>query len=129
MNGKYNDASARGANFYRYGIVVAALTAFGIVWTTIVRDDGSGAAYFMIILASLGGGYATRFSADGLSRTMIGVAGMHVVQGLLTATAPITALHADGPFKAMIYNGGFAALWLASSASFRIAARRGPDRS
>lgn len=129
MNGMNEAQPAGGANYYRYGIVVAALAAFGIVWTTIVRDDGSGAAYFMIILASLAGGYATRFSADGLSRTMIGVAGMHVVQGLLTATAPITALQADGPLKAMIYNVGFAAMWLASSACFRIAAKRGPDRS
>ena len=52
---------------YRSGIALVRLTAFLIVWTTIVRDDGSGAGNFMIILAAVVGGYAVRFDATGLA--------------------------------------------------------------
>ncbi len=43
---------------YRVGLGLAALTAFVTVWTTIVRDDGQGAASFMVILAAAVGAFA-----------------------------------------------------------------------
>ena len=45
---------------YRVGLGLAALTAFVTVWTTIVRDDGQGAASFMVILAAAVGAFAVR---------------------------------------------------------------------
>jgi len=109
---------------YRSGIALVGLTAFLIVWTTIVRDDGSGAGNFMIILAAAVGGYAVRLDATGLARAMAGVAMMQLILGLLTATAPITATLPGGALKAFAFHAVFMLLWLASAALFRMAGRR-----
>jgi hypothetical protein len=109
---------------YRSGIALAGLTSFLIVWTSIVRDDSSGAGHFMIILAAAVGGYACRFDAAGLARAMAGVATMQLILGLLTATAPITATLPGGAPKAFAFHAVFMLLWLASAVLFRTAARR-----
>lgn len=106
---------------YRAGVAVAVVTAFLTVWTTIVRDDGNGLGYFMVILAVAVGWFASWSRPAGMARTMLGVAVMQVVLGTGVATAPITAVVADGPVKAMLFNGAFAALWLLSGAFFRTA--------
>ncbi|MDR6852795.1 hypothetical protein J2Y54_002315 [Sphingomonas sp. BE123] len=108
---------------YRSGLALFGLTAFLIVWTTIVRDDGSGAGNFMIILAAVVGGYAVRFDAAGLARAMAGVATMQLILGLLTATAPITATLDSGAPKAFAFHAVFMLFWLASAMLFRFAGR------
>ena len=40
-----------GSGAYRAGVALAVLAAFLTVWTTIVRDDGNGAGFFMVIMA------------------------------------------------------------------------------
>ncbi len=115
-------AGGRGA--YRGGIGAAVLAAFLTVWTTVVRDDGSGMGYFMIILAVPVGWFAARFEPAGMARAMLGVAAMQVLAGMLVATAPITAAEPDGVLRAVLFNAGFTALWLGSAALFRRAARR-----
>lgn len=107
---------------YGSGVAIAILTSFLIIWTTIVRDDGSGAALFMIILAACAGAFAVEGHAAGLARAMVGVAAMQTALGMLTATAPITATVPDGVLKAVIYNGIATILWLASAACFHSAA-------
>ena len=109
---------------YHAGVAVAAVTSFLIVWTTIVRDDGSGTGYFMIILAAPVAGFAARFQAAGMARGMLGVATMQVLLGLMTATAPITARVPDGVLKAVIGNSGFTAFWLIAAACFLAASKR-----
>lgn len=114
---------------YRAGMGVAALTAFLGVWITIVRDDGSGTAFFPVIMAIAVGGFATRFRADGMARTMLGVAAMQAMLGLLTATAPVTATAPDGIFRTILFHGVATILWLVSAAFFRAAANRHPRAS
>lgn len=109
---------------YRLGVSAAIITAVLSVWTTIVRDDGNGAGHFLVILAVGVGGYAARFSADGMARTMLGVAAMQAMFGLAVATAPITAAAPDGVARAIISNGVATALWLVSAACFRSAAAK-----
>ncbi|MGE0846369.1 MAG: hypothetical protein AB7L41_08865 [Flavobacteriaceae bacterium] len=104
-------------------MAVAVVTAFLIVWTTIVRDDGNAAGFFMLILATLVGGFAARFRPAGMARTMLGVAIMQVLLGMLVATAPSVANTPDGSFRAMLFCGGFTVLWLVSAALFRAAAK------
>ena len=104
-------------------MALAGLTSFLIVWTTIVRDDSSGAGHFMIILATAVGGYACRFEPAGLARTMAGVAAMQLTLGLLTATAPITATLDGGAPKAFAFHAVFMLFWLGSATLFRVAAR------
>lgn len=116
-------AVSSGRRAYGAGVGVALLTSFLIVWTTIVRDDGSGMGPFMVILATGVGGFASRFRAEGLARTMVGVAVMQTLLGLAAATAPSTAILEDGVVKAVLFNGVFAALWLISAAFFRAAAK------
>ena len=108
---------------YRIGVAVAVVTSFLTVWTTIVRDDGNGIGFFMLIMASAVGGFAAWFRAAGMARTMLGVAIMQMLLGVAIATAPSTASVADGPLRALLFSAVFAALWLTSAAFFRAAAK------
>ena len=114
-------ASGRGA--YRSGIGVAIAASFLTLLTTIVRDDGTGAAYFMVILAVGVGWFAAWFRPAGMARTMLGIAILQVLLGLLIATAPVTAARPGGPTDTMLFTAFFAALWLISANFFRIASR------
>lgn len=105
------------------GVALAVLLCFLTVWTTIVRDDSTGAGYFMIILAVGVGWLGAGFRPAGMARAMLGVAVMQMLLGLLIATAPITATTSYGPSGALLFNGVFALLWLGSGALFHAAAR------
>ena len=109
---------------YRAGVAVAVVTSFLTVWTTVVRDDGSGMSWFMLILAAVVGGFAAWFRPAGMARTMLGVAVMQALLGVATATEPVTAAVPDGSLRALLFSGVFAVLWLTSAACFRAAARR-----
>ncbi len=104
---------------YRSGVAVAALASLLTIWTTIVRDDGTGIGFFLIIAAAAVGAFAALFEPAGMARTMLGVAAMQLLFGVAIATAPSTA----EPIRAMIFNGVFATLWLVSAVLFRCAGR------
>ena len=108
---------------YRTGVIVALVTSFLTVWTTVVRDDGNGIGFFLLIMAAMVGGFSAWFRPAGMARTMLGVAIMQALLGALIATAPSTDSMPDGSFKALLFSAIFAALWLVSAAFFRIAAK------
>jgi len=112
-----------GSRAYQAGVGVAAVTSFLTVWTTIVRDDGTGAGWFLVIMAAVVGAFAAWFRPTGMARAMAGVALMQVMLGLAIATAPVTALIPGATNRAWIASGVFAALWLISAACFRVAAK------
>src|SRR3954452_19014570 len=56
---------------YRAGVAVALATAFLTVWTTVVRDDGNGIGFFLLIMAAMVGGFSAWFRPAGLARTML----------------------------------------------------------
>jgi hypothetical protein len=109
---------------YRAGVAVALVTSFLTVWSTLVRDDGTGIGYFLLIMAALVGGFSAWFRPAGMARTMLGVAVMQALLGIAVATAPTTASLPDGSLKALLFSGVFAALWLTSAAFFRVASKR-----
>lgn len=108
---------------YQTGIVLALVVAILTVWITIVRDDGNGAGFFMIILAVGFGWFAAGFRAAGMARAMVGVATMQMCLGALIATAPKTANVPGGLLKVLLLNGFFSVLWLVPAALFRLAAK------
>lgn len=110
---------------YQAGVAAAVLASFLTIWTTVVRDDGTGGAYFMLIMTVMVGWFSAGFQPTGMARTMLGVAIMQLLNGLLVATAPVTANVPGGSLKALLFNGAFAALWLSSAALFRFASGRG----
>jgi hypothetical protein len=114
---------ASGSRAYRAGVAVALVTSFLIVWTTIVRDDGTGIGYFMVIMAAGVGGFSAWFRPAGMARSMLGVAIMQALLGALIATAPSTASLPGGSFKVLLFSGFFTALWLISAIFFRAAAQ------
>jgi hypothetical protein len=118
-------APPSGSGVYRAGVAVALLTCFATVWTTIVRDDGNGIGFLMLIMAAAVGAFAAWFRPAGMARTMLGVAIMQALLGVAFATAPSTARLPDGGFKLLLFSGIFAASWLTSAALFRAAARAG----
>ena len=105
-----------GRRAYRAGVAMALLASFLTVWTTVVRDDGTGIGYFMVIMAAVVGAFSAWFRPAGMARTMVGVAVMQVLLGVATATAPSTASMPDGSLKALLFSGFFTALWLVSAA-------------
>jgi len=108
---------------YRMGVVVAVLASFGTVWTTIVRDDGNGIGFLLLVVAAAVSAFSAEFQPAGLARAMIGVAVMQVLLGIAIATAPSTASMPDGSSKALLFSAGFAAVWLISAAFFHAAAK------
>jgi hypothetical protein len=108
---------------YRAGVAVAVVTSLLTVWTTIVRDDGTGIGFFLLIMAAVVGGFAAWFRADGMARTMVGVAAMQALLGVAIATAPVTAAIPNGPSRALVFSAVFTALWLVSAAFFRAASK------
>lgn len=112
-----------GSGAYRAGVAVSGVTSFLMVWTMIVRDDGNGIGLFTVIMAVAVGWFATWFRPAGMARTMLGAAIMQAMAGMLIATAPITAEVPGESFKALVYSGFFAVLWLVSGAFFRAAAK------
>ena len=109
---------------YRAGVAVALVASFLTVWTTVVRDDGTGTGYFMVIMAAVVGAFSAWFRPAGMARTMLGVAIMQVLLGIAVATAPSTAGIPDGPLKALLFSGFFTALWLISATFFRVASKK-----
>jgi hypothetical protein len=114
---------ASGSRAYRAGVAVALAASFLTVWTTVVRDDGNGIGFFLLIMAAAVGGFAAWFRPAGMARTMIGIAIMQVMLGIAIATAPSTAAIPDGSFRILLFSGFFAALWLVSGFFFRAAAK------
>jgi len=112
-----------GNRAFRVGVAVAVVTSLLTVWTTIVRDDGNGIGFFMVIMAVAVGWFAAGFRPAGMARTMLGVAAMQAAVGSLIATAPVTANVPGESVKALVFSGVFALLWLASGAFFRAAAK------
>lgn len=113
---------------YRAGVGIAIVASFLTVWTTIVRDDGTGIGYFMVIMAAGVGAFAAWFRAAGMARTMLGVAVMQVCLGALIATAPVTASMPGGAPKVILFNAFFTALWLISAAFFHASSKEGQGR-
>jgi hypothetical protein len=112
-----------GNRTYRAGVAVALLTSFLTVWTTIVRDDGTGIGWFLVIMAAAVGAFSAWFRPAGMARAMLGVAIMQGLLGVAIATAPSTATMAGGPLKALLFSGFFTAMWLISATFFRVASK------
>ncbi|MGD9943446.1 MAG: hypothetical protein AB7L76_23195 [Burkholderiaceae bacterium] len=117
------DKSAGGSRAYRMGVAVAVVTSLLIVWTAIVRDDGTAIGSFMLIMAALVGAASAWFQPAGMARAMLGVSIMQVLLGALVATAPSTADLPGGATKVLLFTAFFTVLWLISASFFRAAAR------
>jgi len=118
MNGWTSERRA-----YRLGAGVAIVASFLTIWTTIVRDDGNGIGFFMLIMAAVVGTTSAWFRPAGMARTMLGIAIMQALLGALLATDPSIANIPGGAFKISLSSGLFVALWLLAAALFRIAAK------
>lgn len=114
---------ANGRRAYRLGVGVAAMASLLTLWTTIVRDDGNGNGFFMLILAAMVGAASAWFRPAGMARAMLGIAIMQALLGALIATEPLTAAMPGGAFKILLFSGLFMMLWLISAAFFRAAAK------
>jgi hypothetical protein len=108
---------------YRAGVAVAAAASLLTVWTTIVRDDGNGMGFFMLVMAALLGAFSAGFRPAGMARAMLGVAIMQALLGISIATDPSRASAAEGSLKILLFGAFFAGLWLISALFFRIASK------
>lgn len=118
---------ANGRRAYRSGVAIAVVASLLTLWTTVVRDDGNGIGFFMLIMAAVVGAASAWFRPAGMARTMLGVAAMQAVLGALIATAPSTANTPGGASKILLFSGLFVMLWLISALCFRAAAKADPE--
>lgn len=118
----------RGGRAYGAGIAVALFASFMTFWTTVVRDDGNGVGFFLLVVAAAVGGFSAWFRAAGMARAMLGVATMQILLGVAIATAPSTASRPEASFKALLFCTAFAALLLMSATFFRAAAKASQRR-
>jgi len=118
-----SDGNMLESRHYQAGLAVAGLTAFLTIWTTVVRDDGHGLGFFLLILTAAVGGFAASFRPAGMARTMCGVAVMQILVGLAIATAPVTLDLPGAATKILLFSGVFASLWLISATCFHRAAK------
>ena len=116
---------ANGSWSYRTGVALAVAAAFLTVWTTLVRDDGNGLGFLMLVMAAMVGAFTAALRPAGMARAMLGVAIMQALLGVAIATAPSAASVPDGSLKALLFSGFFAAMWLISAALFRAASKSG----
>ena len=110
-------SNASGSWAYRGGVAVAVVTALVTVWTTIVRDDGGGLPFFMVVLAAPVAAFAASFRPAGMARAMLGVAIMQALLAIGIGTAP------DGSPKALVASSTLTFFWLVSAALFAAAAK------
>ena len=116
---------ASGSRAYRAGVAIALVTSFLTIWTTIVRDDGNGIGFLLLVVTAAVGAFAAWFRPAGMARAMLGVAVMQALVGIAVATAPVTASVPDAASRALIVSGSFAVWWLTAAMFFRAAAREG----
>jgi hypothetical protein len=119
---------ASGSRAYRAGVAIALVTSFLTIWTTIVRDDGNGIGFLLLVGTAAVGAFAAWFRPAGMARAMLGVAVMQALVGVAVATAPVTASVPDGSIRALVFSGFFVVLWLMAALCFRAAARRDSPR-
>ena len=112
-----------GGRAYRWGVAIAIVASLLIVWTTLVRDDGNGIGFLMLIMAAAVGGFSARFRPAGMARTMVGIAIMQGLLGVAIATDPSSASTPGGALKILLSSAVFMALWLVSAAFFSAAVR------
>ncbi len=114
---------------YRLGAGVAILAAFLLIWVNaavgLIGSEGNdwNLLYGAVLAVALLGGVLAGFRARGMAVAMLAAA---VAQVVVTAVA--VALGTDegvsaGLSEIVFAGGGFGALWLASAALFRTAAR------
>lgn len=113
---------------YRVGVAIAVVTSLVTVWTTVVRDDGNGLGFFLVILTAAVGAFAAWFRSAGMARAMLGVAVTQVLVGVAIATTPLIEAVPGASFRTLAISGIFFALWLISAAFFRAAAKAEIER-
>jgi hypothetical protein len=114
---------------YLAGMSVAGVASFLTLLTTVVRDDGHGIGYLMLVMAAAVGSFAAWLRPAGMARTMVGLAGMQLLHAIALATATPIAATAGASLKVMLFGIVFAGLWLASAAFFALAAKRAPGHA
>jgi len=114
-----------GSRAYRAGVGIALITSLLTVWTTIVRDDGNGIGFLLLVMAAIIASFSAWFRPAGMARAMLGIAIMQALLCMGIATAPSTASMAEDARRALLSSGFFTAFWLMSAAFFRIAATVG----
>ncbi|MGN6463314.1 MAG: hypothetical protein ACTHLY_19215 [Pseudolabrys sp.] len=113
----------RSTRLYRTGVAVAVATSLLTLWTMIVRDDGTGIGYIMLVAAAIVAAASARFQPTGMARAMLGVAIMQTLLAALIITAPSTANIPGGATKILLFAAAFTTLWLISAGLFRAAAK------
>ncbi|MGD9766111.1 MAG: hypothetical protein AB7U62_00565 [Pseudolabrys sp.] len=113
----------RDTRLYRMGVAVAVTASLLTLWTMIVRDDGTGIGYIMLVAAAIVTAASVRFQPAGMARAMLGIAIMQLLLAALIVTAPSTATIPDGETRALLFAAFFTTLWLISAGLFRAAAK------
>ena len=115
---------------YRAGAAMALMTGFLVTWANgavgIIgnEDNPANLLFFGVIAVAVAGSLIARFKAPGMVRTM-------AAAGLGQFVVPLIAMAIWSPaidlglVKTLLFNAGFAGLWLVSAWLFRTASKSG----
>jgi hypothetical protein len=111
-------------NFYRAAMAIAAGASFLLVWVHMavqiidVEQDWAMLMFFAPLLIGALGGLAARFKAEGMAMTLLAMAMVQLLIGVLAYM--VSPTQPEG----WIFSACLAAAWFTSSQLFRVAARR-----
>ena len=108
---------------YKAGIALALLVPILTVWITVVHDDGTGMAWFSVIMVAAVGAWAAGRDSRRLARAMIGTSASQLLIGALVATDPAVDSLPGHAARAVVTAAGLSALWLAAGILLWIAGR------
>ena len=121
-----------GKRAYRCAAVIAAATSLVLSWMNlavgIAGDEESpiNLCFFGLVAVTGVGALASDGRARGMARTMLCVAALQMILGVIVATGPLAAREPFGPLGLLALNGAFALMWALSGALFAEAARDRP---
>ncbi len=115
---------------YRFGTMVAVVTAFLLIWVNAAvgflgnEANPANALFGLVLLVALGGAVLARFTARGMAQAMAVAAVAQLLAGIVGWSLGWASPGANGVREVAIGTGLFCALWCISAASFARAARQ-----
>jgi hypothetical protein len=121
-------------NAYRLAVAIAAVSTFMLVWFSlgigIIGADGDRAnmMYGAVLLVGIVGALIARFRPLGMARTLIAMAAVHAVVGVIAIIAKLGRPYSP-PLEIIGLTGFFVVLFAGSAWLFQQAARGRAERS
>ena len=118
-----------GSRWYRLGFGLSIVGCFLLVWINLAvgiigpENNAANLMYLGVLAVVAAGGFASRFTPNGMSRTMISAAVFQVVIGGVALVGDMGSDGINWPRDTLGVTGIFVLLWLAAAGLLRMSER------